>query len=385
MIKTANRLNSVIEYYFSTKLKEVAKLKQAGKPIINIGVGSPDLSPPTQVVEAILKASSQSNSHGYQGYQGLPELRKAMASFYKRKLNVELNYENEILPLTGSKEGVMHISMAFLNKGDEALVPNPGYPTYSSVTRLLESKPVSYNLSEENNWLPDLVELEKTDLSKVKIMWINYPNMPSGASASLEDMRKIVEFAVKNDILLVNDNPYSFVLNEKPKSILEIEGSKNNVIELNSLSKSFNMAGWRVGMLIGSSHNVNAVLKVKSNMDSGMYYGLQKGAIAALNIGDEWFININREYRERREIVWRILDELKAKYDKNQVGLFVWAKIKRGVNSQVFTDNILYNYDVFITPGTVFGTNGEGYIRVSLCSSTEVLEEVFDRLKNIEI
>ncbi|NQX81998.1 MAG: aminotransferase class I/II-fold pyridoxal phosphate-dependent enzyme [Flavobacteriaceae bacterium] len=385
MIKTANRLNSVIEYYFSTKLKEVAKLKQAGKPIINIGVGSPDLSPPTQVVEAILKASSQSNSHGYQGYQGLPELRKAMASFYKRKLNVELNYENEILPLTGSKEGVMHISMAFLNKGDEALVPNPGYPTYSSVTRLLEAKPVSYNLSEENNWLPDLVELEKTDLSKVKIMWINYPNMPSGASASLEDMRKIVEFAVKNDILLVNDNPYSFVLNEKPKSILEIEGSKNNVIELNSLSKSFNMAGWRVGMLIGSSHNVNAVLKVKSNMDSGMYYGLQKGAIAALNIGDEWFININREYRERREIVWRILDELKAKYDKNQVGLFVWAKIKRGVNSQVFTDNILYNYDVFITPGTVFGTNGEGYIRVSLCSSTEVLEEVFDRLKNIEI
>ena len=385
MIKTANRLNSVIEYYFSTKLKEVAKLKQAGKPIINIGVGSPDLSPPTQVVEAILKASSQSNSHGYQGYQGLPELRKAMASFYKRKLNVELNYENEILPLTGSKEGVMHISMAFLNKGDEALVPNPGYPTYSSVTRLLEAKPVSYNLSEENNWLPDLVELEKTDLSKVKIMWINYPNMPSGASASLEDMRKIVEFAVKNDILLVNDNPYSFVLNEKPKSILEIEGSKNNVIELNSLSKSFNMAGWRVGMLIGSSHNVNAVLKVKSNMDSGMYYGLQKGAISALNIGDEWFININREYRERREIVWRILDELKAKYDKNQVGLFVWAKIKRGVNSQVFTDNILYNYDVFITPGTVFGTNGEGYIRVSLCSSTEVLEEVFDRLKNIEI
>ena len=385
MIKTANRLNSVIEYYFSTKLKEVAKLKQAGKPIINIGVGSPDLSPPTQVVEAILKASSQSNSHGYHGYQGLPELRKAMASFYKRKLNVELNYENEILPLTGSKEGVMHISMAFLNKGDEALVPNPGYPTYSSVTRLLEAKPVSYNLSEENNWLPDLVELEKTDLSKVKIMWINYPNMPSGASASLEDMRKIVEFAVKNDILLVNDNPYSFVLNEKPKSILEIEGSKNNVIELNSLSKSFNMAGWRVGMLIGSSHNVNAVLKVKSNMDSGMYYGLQKGAIAALNIGDEWFININREYRERREIVWRILDELKAKYDKNQVGLFVWAKIKRGVNSQVFTDNILYNYDVFITPGTVFGTNGEGYIRVSLCSSTEVLEEVFDRLKNIEI
>ena len=382
IINIANRLNKVKEYYFSTKLKEIRTLIADGKPIINLGIGSPDLAPPKSVIDAISNAVKDNTKHSYRSYQGLPEFREAIANFYKRYYNVTLNPFNEILPLMGSKEGIMHISMAFLNEGDAVLIPNPGYITYSSVTKMLGAKPVFYNLSEKNNWYPNLDELEKQDLSKVKIMWVNYPNMPTGSNATEELFKRLITFAKKHKILLVNDNPYSFVLNDEPMSILQIKGAKDVVLELNSLSKTFNMAGWRVGMLLGKSDYVNAVLQVKSNMDSGMFYGIQKGAIAALQITNDWFDNINSIYRKRREIVWQILDKLDCKYDKNAVGLFVWAKISKGKTSKELSNELLYNKDVFITPGTIFGTNGDNYIRVSLCVSEDDLREVLLRLVN---
>ncbi len=380
MIESAKRLETVEEYYFSTKLREVRELAASGKPIINIGIGSPDLLPPTKVVEAIQKSFNDVAAHKYQSYQGLPELRNAIAAFYKQKFNVAVNADDEVLPLMGSKEGVMHISMAFLNEGDQVLIPNPGYPTYSSVTKLVGAEPVFYNLDAVHNWQPNFEELEKLDLSKVKIMWVNYPHMPTGTNALKDTFEKLIAFGKKHQILIVNDNPYSFILNDNPLSILQVDGAKDIALELNSLSKTFNMAGWRVGMVLGNSNFINQILKVKSNMDSGMFYGIQKGAIEALHLTESWFQNQNKEYEDRRDLVFKLANKLKCTYNKNTTGLFVWAKIPAGKTSEEFTDNLLYNSDIFVAPGTVFGENGEGYIRFSLCVSKEVIKEAINRI-----
>lgn len=379
MIEAAKRLETVQEYYFSRKLREVRELTALGKPIINIGIGSPDLQPPIKVINAIQQSFNDASAHKYQSYQGLPELRNAISDFYKNKFDVTLNPENEILPLMGSKEGVMHISMAFLNEGDQVLIPDPGYPTYSSVTKLVGAEPVFYNLDESHDWQPNFDELEKLDLTKVKIMWINYPHMPTGTSALKETFEKLIAFGKKHQVLIVNDNPYSFILNEFPLSILQVDGAKDIALELNSLSKTFNMAGWRVGMVLGNSNLLDQVLKVKSNMDSGMFYGIQKGAIEALHLSDDWFKNQNKEYKGRRDLVWKLADKLKCTYDKNSTGLFVWAKIPADKTSEELTDEILYNNDIFIAPGTVFGPNGEGFIRFSLCVPKEIIKEAISR------
>jgi aspartate/methionine/tyrosine aminotransferase len=376
MIEIANRLKDVKEYYFSIKLREVRSLIDQGKPIINLGIGSPDLDPPQEVVKALKNA----NVHGYQNYQGIPELRQSIARFYNRNYNVALNPVNEILPLMGSKEGILHISMAYLNEGDEVLIPNPGYPTYASVTKLVQASPIFYDLDSENNWQPDFRALENSDLSKVKLMWVNYPHMPTGATPSDDLFKKLIAFGKKHNILIVNDNPYSFILNNNPKSILAYEGAKDVAIELNSLSKIFNMSGWRVGMVLGNAEYINNILKVKSNMDSGMYYGIQQGAIAALNLSDDWFESNNEIYRKRRKVVWEICDKLNCTYDVKSTGLFVWARIPDGLTANKITDELLYEHDVFVTPGTIFGNRGEGYIRFSLCIDEIKIQEVLTRI-----
>ncbi|MHA7863738.1 pyridoxal phosphate-dependent aminotransferase [Flagellimonas marinaquae] len=377
---TADRLNSVQEYYFSKKLREVRGLMAQGKPIINMGIGSPDLAPSPQVLETLRNSIIDAGAHQYQSYQGLPQLRKAIADFYQQKFGVAVESDSEILPLMGSKEGIMHISMAFLNEGDKALLPNPGYPTYASVTNLVGGVPVTYDLTADNGWFPDLEELAKMDLSKVKLMWISYPHMPTGATATTEQLESLVDFARKNNILLVNDNPYSFVLSHNPTSILSIKGAKEHTLELNSLSKTFNMAGWRVGMVLGSAEHITAVLKVKSNMDSGMFYGIQMGAIAALQSGAEWFEALDRVYTRRRALMFQLADKLGCTYDTNAVGMFVWCKLPEGAGpSEEFIDQVLYDKDIFIAPGTIFGSNGEGYIRFSLCVTKEKIEEAIAR------
>jgi len=379
MIQTAKRLETVQEYYFSIKLKEVRQLMSEGKPIINMGIGSPDLAPHSSVIEAIQNAMLDEKAHEYQSYQGLPELRQGLADFYKNNFNVELNSNNEILPLMGSKEGIMHISLAFLNEGDEVLIPNPGYPTYVSVTELVQAKAVYYDLKNNNNWHPDFETLEKIDLSKVKLMWVSYPHMPTGANGTLELYQNLIDFGKKHNILIVNDNPYSFVLNENPLSIFQIEGSKDIALELNSLSKTFNMAGWRVGMVLGNSKFIDAILKVKSNMDSGMFYGIQKGAIAALKLGKEWFEGQNEIYTKRRNLIFELADKMNCTFDKNAVGMFVWAKLPTGIQSEQFIDNLLYEKYIFLTPGSIFGGNGEGYIRFSLCVKEENILKAIKR------
>jgi aspartate/methionine/tyrosine aminotransferase len=382
MIKQSDRLNSVEEYYFSKKLREVSNMIQSGESVINMAIGSPDLFPSIRVIDEIKNSLSDSFAHKYQSYQGLPELRDAIAKFYNKFFGVELNPLNEVLPLMGSKEGIMHISLAFLNPGDEVLIPNPGYPTYLSVTKLVEASPVFYNLSEENSWFPNLSELENKDLSKVKLMWINYPHMPTGASANLDQFQKLLEFAKTNNILLINDNPYSFILNDDYLSLLKVKGYKDFVLELNSLSKSFNMSGWRVGMLVGSSDNITKVLKVKSNMDSGMFYGIQKGAIAALNLDKSWFDDLNKVYLKRRKLIWTIADKLNCSYDKNSKGLFVWAKLPNHIkSSEQYIDTLLKEKKIFIAPGTIFGSNGEGYIRFSLCIDEVKINEALKRIE----
>ena len=380
MIQPAKRLDTVQEYYFSKKLREVRELLAAGKPIINMGIGSPDLQPPSNVLEAIQNSLQDATAHKYQSYQGLPALRNAISDFYFDKFGVVSNSETEILPLMGSKEGIMHISMAFLNEGDQALIPNPGYPTYTSVTKLVGAEPLFYNLSDATNWQPDFEELEKQDLKNVKIMWVNYPHMPTGTNATIATFEKLVAFGKKHQILIVNDNPYSFILNETPISILQVAEAKDIALELNSLSKTFNMAGWRVGMVLGNENYINQILKVKSNMDSGMFYGIQKGAIAALQLSDDWFLDQNKIYKERRDLVWKLADALDCSYDKNATGLFVWAKIPGGKKSEEVTDSILYDKDIFITPGTVFGSQGEGYIRFSLCVTSAIIKEAIARI-----
>jgi len=380
IIESAKRLNQTSEYYFSRKLKEVRALAAAGKPIINMGIGSPDLPPPPHVIDALTKSLVDGPAHQYQSYKGLPELTKAMSEFYEARYGVSLDAESEILPLMGSKEGIMHISMAFLNPGDEVLIPNPGYPTYTSVTRLVEAEPVYYNLDASNNWMPDYEALAKKDLSKVKLMWVNYPHMPTGAKATTADFEELVAFAKANSILLVNDNPYSFILNENPQSILSISGAKEVAIELNSLSKSFNMSGWRVGMLLGASEYINTVLTVKSNMDSGMFYGIQKGAAAVLKEGEEWFNELNQVYKSRRDLMWQFADLLGCTYDKNAAGMFIWAKLPEGAgDAEAFIDDILINKSVFLTPGSIFGSQGAGYIRFSLCVTEDKIKEAIGR------
>ena len=382
MIDQSRRLNSVEEYYFSKKLREVSKMVQNGEPIINMGVGSPDLFPSKNVINEIKSSLTNPSAHKYQSYQGLPELREAISQFYKKYFCINLNPLSEVLPLMGSKEGIMHISLAFLNAGDEVLIPNPGYPTYSSVTKLVEASPVFYDLNSENNWFPNLSDIEKRDLSKVKIMWINYPHMPTGASADLSKFEELVKFAKRNNILLVNDNPYSFILNDNFLSLLVVKNSKNYVLELNSLSKSFNMSGWRVGMLVGSSKNIEKVLKVKSNMDSGMFYGIQKGAISALNLDSSWFEDLNKIYSERRKLIWKLAEKLNCSFDKSSKGLFVWAKLPDNIkSSEKFIDKILNENKIFIAPGTIFGSNGEGYIRFSLCINEQKIKEAINRIE----
>jgi aspartate/methionine/tyrosine aminotransferase len=377
---TANRLHTVEEYYFSKKLREVHAMKAAGAPIINLGIGSPDLAPPKNVISAITNSLTDASAHKYQSYQGLPELRSAMADFYKTHYNVSLNSDNEVLPLIGSKEGIMHISMAYLNEGDAVLIPNPGYPTYTSVTKLVGADPIFYDLKANSNWQPDLAALEAIDLSKVKLMWVNYPHMPTGTLGNQTALKSLVAFAKKHAILLVNDNPYSFILNEQPSSIFNIEGAKEVCLELNSLSKTFNMAGWRVGMLTGSAEHLQNVIKVKSNMDSGMFYGIQKGAIEALNSSKNWFNDLNKIYAERRALVWELATALNCTFETTTSGMFVWAKLPSAVKSEAYIDSILHQHHIFIAPGTIFGSNGEGYIRFSLCAPKESIQSAINRV-----
>jgi aspartate/methionine/tyrosine aminotransferase len=380
MIEVANRLKKVEEYYFSKKLREVALLKSQGKPIINLGIGSPDLEPPFKATMLLRDSMDEEGANKYQSYQGLPELRDEIANFYKKHYKVNLSGQTEVLPLLGSKEGIMHISMAFLNKGDKILIPNPGYPTYASVTKLLEAKPIFYDLKEEHNWQPDFTALERLDLKRVKIMWVNYPHMPTCANADNKFYDDVIAFGRRHNILIVNDNPYSFVLNQKPISIMRYKHAKEVCLELNSLSKTFNMAGWRVGMLVGSFEHLNAVLRVKSNMDSGMFYGIQKGAIEALKCSDMWFVSLNSVYEQRRELIWKLAEQLNCTYDKDTSGMFVWAKLPPHLKSEEFTDLVLKEYSIFITPGTVFGTNGEGYVRFSLCAEESIIKEAIARV-----
>jgi aspartate/methionine/tyrosine aminotransferase len=380
MIEVANRLKKVEEYYFSKKLREVALLKSQGKPIINLGIGSPDLEPPFKATMLLRDSMDEEGANKYQSYQGLPALRDEIANFYSRHYKINLSGQTEVLPLLGSKEGIMHISMAFLNKGDKVLIPNPGYPTYASVTKLLEAKPVFYDLKEDNNWQPDFTALERLDLKKVKIMWINYPHMPTGANVDNKFYDDVIAFGRRHNILIVNDNPYSFVLNEKPVSIMRYKHAKEVCLELNSLSKTFNMAGWRVGMLVGSYELLSAVLRVKSNMDSGMFYGIQKGAIEALKCSDMWFVSLNNVYKQRRELVWQLAERLNCTFDKYATGMFVWAKLPQNMKSEEFTDLVLKEHSIFITPGTVFGSNGEGYVRFSLCAEESIIKEAIARV-----
>ena len=379
MTVVAKRLHTVEEYYFSKKLKAVRALVSKGAPVINLGIGSPDLPPHPSVIEALKTSLLDPRAHKYQSYQGLPELRDAISNFYKNNYDVSLNPENEILPLMGSKEGIMHISMAYLNQEDAVLIPNPGYPTYSAVAKLLGAVPVYYDLNKAQDWQPDIAKLQSKDLSKVKLMWVNYPHMPTGTTGDKARLQSLIEFATKHNILLVNDNPYSFILNNQPQSILNFKGAKACCLELNSLSKCFNMAGWRVGMLCGANHHIQNVLKVKSNMDSGMFYGIQKGAIAALNISKQWFDNLNAVYEKRRLLVWELASQLGCTYDKNSSGMFVWAKLPNSYNSEQFIDDLLDQKHIFIAPGTIFGSNGAGFVRFSLCADENAIKEAIKR------
>jgi len=381
-IEPARRLNSVSEYYFSKKLKEIAEMNAKGLDVISLGVGSPDLPPSDEAIQTLCDSAWQADSHGYQPYVGIPELRKAFADWYKKWYNVDLNPNTEIQPLIGSKEGILHISMAFLNPGDGVLVPNPGYPTYSSVSNLVEAKIIPYDLTEENNWQPDFEALERLDLSNVKLMWINYPHMPTGAPATLELYQKLVDFGRKHQIIICNDNPYSFILNENPKSILSIDGAKDICIEMNSLSKSQNMPGWRIAMLASNAQFVEWVLKVKSNIDSGQFKPMMLAAAKALQAPKEWYSSMNEVYRRRRKIAEEIMNVLGCSFDPKQSGMFLWGKIPdKYADSGELSDKILYNAHVFITPGLIFGSNGDNYIRISLCCKDEKLQEALERIK----
>lgn len=378
----ANRLNSVSEYYFSAKLREIAEMNAGGKNVLNLGIGNPDLPPSPETIEVLNNEALKPNVHGYQSYNGIPELRNGFAEWYKKWYNIELNPVTEIQPLIGSKEGILHITLAFVNSGDGVLVPNPGYPTYQSVSRLAEANVITYDLDEKNGWQPDFDTLEKMDLSNVKLMWVNYPNMPTGTNATMELFEKLVAFGKKYNIVICNDNPYSFILNDRKLSILSVEGAKDICIELNSMSKSHNMAGWRMAMLASNQQFIKWVLAVKTNVDSGMFRPMMLAAARALKNSEEWHNEMNSVYSKRRELAYKIMDILECKYDKNQVGMFIWAKIPDKWNyAGEIADIILYEKNVFITPGFIFGSNGDRYLRISLCSPENMLEEVIERLK----
>jgi len=382
-IKPANRLNSVSEYYFSAKLREVAEMNAAGKNVINLGIGNPDLPPSEATIKALCDEAQKPNVHGYQSYVGLPELRKGFADWYKKWYNVELNPTTEIQPLIGSKEGILHITLAFVNPGDSVLVPNPGYPTYTSASRICEANIISYDLDENNNWQPDFEALEKMDLSSVKLMWVNYPNMPTGANGSIELYEKLVAFGKKHSIMICNDNPYSFILNDEKLSILSVEGAKDVCIEMNSMSKAHNMAGWRMAMLATNAQFVQWILNVKSNVDSGMFRPMMVAATVALQNTEEWHADMNKVYAKRREIAYKIMNTLGCTYDISQVGMFIWAKIPdRYKDSGELADEILYDKNVFITPGFIFGDKGNRYVRISLCCPEPMLEEALIRINN---
>ena len=382
IVKPADRTENVQEYYFSQKLGQIDRMRKEGSDVINLGIGSPDQPPSGNTIAALIDEANKPSSHGYQSYSGIPALRKAFSDWYGKYFHVELNPYNEILLLMGSKEGIMHISMAFVNPGDEVLIPDPGYPTYSSVTNLVGGIVKKYDLTEEKGWLPDLGSLEKTNLSKVKLMWINYPNMPTGVKGSTDLFEKLVAFCRKHKILLCNDNPYSFILNNKYNSLLAVEGAKDVALELNSLSKSHNMAGWRIGMVAGHSDYIKTILKVKSNMDSGMFLAMQKAAVEALSNQESWYGLINSVYSKRRRIVEEMMMLLNCRYDKSQTGLFVWGHIPEEIKDcESWVEDLLMKTLVFITPGFIFGKNGERYIRVSLCATEEKLNEARKRLE----
>lgn len=384
MIQTAKRINTVEEYYFSRKLAEVRGLDRPEHRVINLGIGSPDMAPAPSAINALIESANNSSNHGYQNYKGIPQLRKGISDFYDRIYNVQLDPETMILPLMGSKEGIMHISMAFVNEGEEVLIPDPGYPTYSSVANLVGGTIRTYAMKEELKWGIDIEALKRADLSKVKVMWVNFPHMPTGRIASRAELKELVDLARRNNFLIVNDNPYSLILNEEPMSILSIEGAEDVALELNSLSKSHNMAGWRIGWVAGKREFIDAVLKVKSNMDSGMFLGLQHAAVEALQSGSEWFTDLNKIYAERRTAAHKILDVLGCTYEKKQSGLFVWAKAPNTIaDVEKWNDEILYGTKVFITPGFIFGEAGRRYIRISLCSPVEKLKEASDRIEKL--
>ena len=382
-IVPANRVSDIKEYYFSKKLREIAQLNAEGADIISLGIGGPDRAPAEKVISTLQKQAAVSNNHSYQSYIGLPELRQAFADWYKKKYNVTLDPNSEILPLIGSKEGILHISLAFLNPGDGVLVPDPGYPTYTSVSKLVGAEIFTYDLKEENGWLPDFEDLEKLPLEKIKLMWVNYPHMPTGKQADMETFKKIVEFGKKHGIVIAHDNPYSFILNKEPKSILKVEGAIDIAVELNSLSKSHNMAGWRVAMAASNPTFISWILKVKSNIDSGQFKPVMLAAAEALKLEDDWYEELYGVYEERRKIAEEIMTALECSFDPEQKGLFLWGKVKDSVPSGEFlADKVLYDARVFITPGFIFGKNGEKYVRISLCATPEKLTEALNRIKN---
>ena len=385
-IKPAERLSLVSEYYFSRKLKEVAQMNAEGKDVISLAIGSPDMPPSEKTISKLCEVAQRPDSHGYQITMGIPELRQAMADFYKRWYDVDLDPSKEILPLIGSKEGILHVTLAFVNPGEEVLVPNPGYPTYTSLSKILGAKVVNYDLMEENGWQPDFNQLEKMDLSRVRLMWTNYPNMPTGGNARMETYRKLVDFARRHNIVVVNDNPYSFILNKQPMSLLQVEGAKDCCIEFNSMSKSHNMPGWRVGMCIANPTFISWILRIKSNIDSGTFRGIQLAAAEALANDDEWHHEANIEtYARRRQYAEQIMDILGCTYDKNQVGMFLWGKIpEKYADSEELTELVLHKARVFITPGFIFGSKGQRYIRISLCANESVFAAALQRVRTCE-
>lgn len=381
-IKAAQRLGITKEYYFSRKLREIEQINQSGRRVINLGIGSPDLPPPQVVIDTLRTSSANPKHHAYQSYRGAAVLRRGFAQWYQNQYQVTLNPDSEILPLIGSKEGIMHLSMALLDKGDEVLVPNPGYPAYRAVTNLAGGLPINYDLEEKRGWLPNLKKLAKRDLSKVKLMWVNYPNMPTGAKAPFSFFEELIAFGKQHRILICHDNPYSFILNDRPTSLLSVAGALETAIELNSLSKSHNMAGWRVGVLAGEADLLKTILRFKSNMDSGMFLPVQEAAAVALGVGKEWYEQQNAIYQKRRVYLWKIMELLGATYEKDTAGLFVWGKVPDTIiNVEAFLDHILHQARVFLTPGFIFGTNGSRYIRLSLCKPVAILAEAYERIK----
>ena len=383
-IEPANRVNTIQEYYFARKLREVARLNAEGRDIVSLGIGGPDRMPDSEVVETLCEAARRPDSHSYQPFAGLPELREAMSRWYRRHYGVELDPSTELLPLIGSKEGILHISLAFLNPGDGVLVPNPGYPTYTSGSKLAEAEIFTYDLTAENGWQPDFEALERLPLDRIKLMWVNYPHMPTGTPASAELLRRLVAFGRKHGIVIAHDNPYSFILNDNPMSILSVPGAKDICLEMNSLSKSHNMAGWRVAMLASNPQFIQWVVKVKSNVDSGQFKPVMLAAVKALDLPDSWYRDVNEVYWRRREIAEKIMSALGCTFDPNQRGLFLWGKLPEGETSaEKFCDRILNDARVFITPGFIFGSNGEGYVRISLCATEERMNEALRRILEI--